>query len=63
MAALGRQFLGGKMTYQTAGALEELGIMPAGGHERAGGGIKMNPGAERRALRKSWTPTKATGLG
>ena len=43
-SALGRQFLGQKMTKQSALRLQELGILPEGGWEAAGGGIAMKPG-------------------
>ena len=44
LAATGRQFLGDKMTVQTANELEDLGLLPDGGWRKAGGtGIIMNP--------------------
>jgi hypothetical protein len=45
ISALGRQFLGDKMTKQTATELEGLGILPHGSWKTGGGsGIIMNPG-------------------
>jgi hypothetical protein len=61
MAALGRQFLGGKMTFQTAQQLEEIGIMPAGGYMRAGAGISMKPGFEMQGIQEIMDPNKGIG--
>jgi hypothetical protein len=61
MAALGRQFLGGKMTGNTAAQLEDLGIMPAGGWEKAGGGIIMHPGAQMKGIAEIMDPNKGIG--
>lgn len=45
LAATGRQFLGDKMTKQTAAELEALGALPHGSWRSGGGaGIIMNPG-------------------
>jgi len=61
MAALGRQFLGGKMTFQTAQQLEEIGIMPAGGYMRAGAGISMKPGFAMQGIEEIMDPNKGIG--
>jgi hypothetical protein len=51
LAATGRQFLGDKMTAQTATELEDLGLIPHGGWRRGGGtGIIMQNGAEIKGV-------------
>ena len=51
LAALGRQFLGDKMTVQTASELEDIGVLPHGSWKRGGGtGIIMNPGFDMKGV-------------
>ena len=51
LAALGRQFLGDKMTVQTASELENIGILPHGSWRKGGGtGIIMNPGFDMKGV-------------
>ena len=51
LSALGRQFLGDKMTKQTASELEDLGILPHGSWRTGGGaGIIMNPGYDIKRI-------------
>jgi hypothetical protein len=51
LAATGRQFLGDKMTVQTAQELTDLGLLPEGGWKKAGGtGITMNPGVDIKGV-------------
>ena len=51
LSALGRQFLGDKMTKQTASELEDLGILPHGSWRTGGGsGIIMNPGYDIKGI-------------
>src|ERR1700677_2055625 len=61
MAALGRQFLGGKMTKPTADSLEELGILPKGGWKKSGTGITMLPGFEMKGADEIKDPDKGMG--
>jgi hypothetical protein len=51
LPSLGREFLGDKMTKQTASELEELGILSHGSWRSGGGsGIIMNPGYEIKGI-------------
>ena len=51
LSATGRQFLGDKMTVQTAQELTDLGLLPEGGWRKAGGtGITMNPGVDIKGV-------------
>jgi hypothetical protein len=62
MAALGRQFLGDKMTVQTADQLEALGILAPGSWKKAGGtGIVMNPGFDVKGIDEIKDPNKGIG--
>jgi len=45
LTALGRQFLGGKMSAPTAEELETMGILKPGQWHKAGTGVVTNPGA------------------
>jgi hypothetical protein len=61
MAALGRQFLGDKMTFPTASSLSDLGLMP-GGHWRKGGtGIIMDEGYDINGVDEIKDPAKGMG--
>lgn len=61
MAALGRQFLGGKMTKPTADSLEELGILPKGGWKKSGVGVSLLPGYEMKGADEIKDPQKGMG--
>ena len=59
--ALGRQFLGDKMTKQTASELEDLGILLHGSWRTGGAaGIIMNPGYDIKRIQTSSRATCRT---
>jgi hypothetical protein len=61
ISALGRQFLGDKMTYPTALALSNLGLMPDGHWSKAGTGVTMDPGFDIRGIDEIKDPQKGMG--
>ena len=61
IAALGRQFLGGKMTFPTGTALSDLGLMPEGHWRKGGTGIIMDPGYDIKGVDEIKDPGKGIG--